>query len=99
MFSSENVSWGTPKDLFSALDEEFHFTLDAAASDKNHKCEKYYTEETDGLAHSWRGEIVFLNPPYGKTIGLWMKKALSENRGGCDGCCGCSGQNQHPMVS
>lgn len=82
MLSSTNVSWGTPKDLFDKLNEEFHFSLDAAASDKNHKCKKYYTEETDGLSHSWRGETVFLNPPYGKAIGLWMKKALDENREG-----------------
>lgn len=82
MFSSACISWGTPQDLFDALDQEFHFTLDAAASDKNHKCKKYYTEEMDGLSHSWEGETVFLNPPYGKTIGLWMKKAYDENRRG-----------------
>lgn len=82
MLSSTNVSWGTPQDLFDNLNEEFHFTLDAAASDKNHKCPRYYTEETDGLSHSWGGETVFLNPPYGKEIGLWMKKAFSENLGG-----------------
>ncbi|MFR5092739.1 MAG: DNA N-6-adenine-methyltransferase [Adlercreutzia equolifaciens] len=36
--------------MFSALDSEFHFTLDAASSDANAKCERHLTKRDDGLA-------------------------------------------------
>lgn len=35
--------WETPAPLFEALDQEFHFTLDAAANEQNHKCERWLT--------------------------------------------------------
>lgn len=55
LFSSDKKNWETPQKFFDALNEEFHFTLDAAASHENHKCENYYTEEQDGLAQDWGG--------------------------------------------
>lgn len=78
LLSSEKMDWCTPKELFERLDDEFHFTLDAAASDTNAKCKRYYTEDTDGLAQSWAGETVFCNPPYGREIGKWVRKAYQE---------------------
>ena len=51
MFTSNTPEWGTPQAFFDELDKEFHFDLDVAASDGNHKCAKYYTKETDGLAN------------------------------------------------
>lgn len=79
-FSSETDLWSTPQPFFDTLDREFHFTLDPCATDDNHKCEKYFTLENDGLLHDWSNEIVFMNPPYGRAIGSWMKKA-SETDG------------------
>lgn len=55
-FSTGKDDWGTPQDLFDALNEEFNFTLDPCADNNNHKCAKYYTIEQDGLAQSWAGE-------------------------------------------
>ena len=55
MFTSDKNYWETPQDLFSELDKEFHFTLDAAASDSNHKCANYFTEKDDGLKQNWGG--------------------------------------------
>ena len=79
MFSSEKDYWETPQSLFDELNAEFHFTLDAAASDTNHKCEKYFTEQDDGLRQSSAGETVFCNPPYGrKETGEWTKKCYEE---------------------
>ena len=80
MFSSEKDDWETPQDLFDELDKEFHFTLDAASSDLNAKCEKHYTIEDDGLSQSWAGNNVFLNPPYGRTMKDWMRKAYEESQ-------------------
>lgn len=48
-FSTGKDDWGTPQDLFDALNKEFGFTLDPCADDNNHKCAKYYTVEQDGL--------------------------------------------------
>lgn len=79
MFSSEKNIWETPRSFFAELDQEFHFTLDAAASHTNHKCSRYYTEEDNGLEKDWRGETVFCNPPYGsKETGIWTKKCYEE---------------------
>jgi phage N-6-adenine-methyltransferase len=75
LFSSASNEWGTPQSLFDALDREFHFTLDPASTHENAKCKKHYTIEENGLAQSWDSEIVFLNPPYGRDIWRWIKKA------------------------
>lgn len=80
MFSSAKGDWETPQDLFDELDDEFHFTLDAASSDLNAKCEKHYTVEDDGLSQSWAGNNVFLNPPYGRNMKDWMRKAYEESQ-------------------
>ena len=78
-FMSEKDDWETPQSLFDKLHEHFHFTLDAAASDSNHKLPRYYTKETDGLAQDWGGERVFCNPPYGNVeTGLWTQKCWEE---------------------
>ena len=78
-FMSNSNEWETPDDLFAKLDAEFHFTLDTCATSKNAKCTKYYTREDDGLNKDWFGEIVFMNPPYGREIGKWVKKASESN--------------------
>lgn len=76
-FSSKTQEWETPIDLFTALENEFGFTLDACASHKNAKCAVYFTREDNGLEKSWPG-IVWLNPPYGREIGRWIEKAGRE---------------------
>ena len=80
MFTSATDLWATPQAFFDQLNAEFHFTLDPCANDDNHKCAKYYTEQQDGLAQDWGGEIVFCNPPYGRAIGAWVKKCYEESR-------------------
>jgi phage N-6-adenine-methyltransferase len=80
--TSDRTDWETPRELFDRLDAFWHFDLDVAASDTNHLCADYYTKETDGLAHSWAGRRVWCNPPYGKQIGDWARKAYEETRDG-----------------
>lgn len=77
-FSSNSDDWATPQDFFDTLNKEFHFTLDPCADDLNHKCEKYYTKEDDGLKQDWSGEIVFCNPPYGRDMTKWVRKCFNE---------------------
>ena len=80
MFSSNSEEWATPQDLFNDLNNEFKFTLDPCASAENAKCEKYYTKEQDGLIQSWKNEVVFCNPPYGRKIYKWVKKCYEEGQ-------------------
>lgn len=74
---------GTDPALYAAWNARFRFTIDVAAADHNAKCPRFYTIETDGLAHSWTGERVWCNPPY-SNIGPWVEKAWLEHRGGAD---------------
>ena len=78
MWSSKSCNWSTPQDFFDKLNEEFHFTLDPCADEHNHKCDKYYTIEQDGLKQDWSGETVFCNPPYGRVLSKWVKKCFQE---------------------
>ena len=82
-FSSATDEWPTPSYLFKALDAEFGFTLDPAATHSNAKCAVHYTIKEDGLAQDWAGHTVFLNPPYGRQIGNWLKKAYESSLQGC----------------
>lgn len=83
LFSSRKQDWCTPQSFFDALDAEFHFVLDAAATDQSAKCPRFYTPETDGLRSTWDfGGTVFCNPPYGREIGKWVRKAYAEAQAG-----------------
>ena len=62
LFSSDKNFWETPQNLFDELNAEFNFTLDAAASDENHKCTRYFTQKEDGLRQNWGGRNGILQP-------------------------------------
>ena len=78
--TSNRDDWETPQALFDALDAVYHFDLDPASTDANAKCERHYTVEQDGLKQPWGGFSVFLNPPYGRGMAAWMKKACESAR-------------------
>jgi len=75
-----SVEWGTPPAIYLALDQEFDFTLDAAASALNAKHIRHLTKAEDALRVPWIDERVFCNPPYGKALKAWTEKALHECR-------------------
>ena len=79
LFSSKSDEWETPIDIFNKLDAEFHFDLDPCSTDSNHKCDKYFTKEINGLSKSWGGSRVFCNPPY-SNISKWVEKAYRESQ-------------------
>lgn len=87
MVSSKTNEWETPQELFDELNREFGFTLDPCATHANAKCKRYYTKDDDGLAHSWKGEAVFMNPPYGGNTGKWIQKAWQESLEGATVVC------------
>jgi phage N-6-adenine-methyltransferase len=81
-FSSRTCEWATPQELFDRLADRFGgFTLDVCATTDNAKCAAYFTRAQDGLAQSWTGRV-WCNPPYGRAIGHWLRKALESVQGG-----------------
>lgn len=90
LYSSNEVDWSTPRWLFDEIDSVFHFTLDVAANNDNHKCSKwygwyYFNEDrssyslNDGLKQDWSKEVCWMNPPYGREVGRWVNKARVES--------------------
>ncbi|MDS0981102.1 phage N-6-adenine-methyltransferase [Staphylococcus hominis] len=86
-YSSKSNEWATPQNLFDELNKEFNFTLDPCATDENAKCSKYFTIEDDGLSKDWSNDVVFMNPPYGREIKKWIKKAYEESLNGATVVC------------
>lgn len=82
MFSSKTDLWATPKEYFEKVNNEFFLNLDVCANKENAKCERFFTEEDNGLSQEWNGRV-WMNPPYGRTIGKWVEKAFI-NRNNCD---------------
>ena len=80
LFSSATDEWETPQWLFDKLNTEFNFELDVCASHENAKCLRYFTKAENGLVQEWRG-VCWMNPPYGREIGLWVQKAYESSRG------------------
>ncbi len=78
-FSSKSDMWETPQDLFDKLNAEYGFTLDVCASFRNAKCKQFYDKTTDGLRQDWKENICWMNPPYGRDIGKWVKKAYEAS--------------------
>jgi phage N-6-adenine-methyltransferase len=86
MFSSKSDSWETPQSLFNELNQEFHFTLDVCATNENTKCNIWFTPWLDGLDQDWKGTC-WMNPPYGREIGNWVKKAYESSLRGATVVC------------
>ncbi len=74
-YNGNGREWATPPEVFGPLNEEFRFTLDPCATPQNAKCLYYFTEKDDGLSRDWGTERVFMNPPYGREIYAWTRKA------------------------
>ena len=78
-FMTTRTEIGTPQSLYKMLDSEFHFSLDVCASHENAKCQRYFTKEQDCLILKWSHETCFMNPPYGRQIARFIKKAYTES--------------------
>jgi len=70
-FSSQLLTWQTPKAVYQVLDAEFHFDFDPCPADPTF----------DGLKTEW-GKCNFVNPPYGRELPKWLKKGYEENTKG-----------------
>ena len=85
-FSSATEMWATPQDFFDKYNAIFNFQTDVCASPENAKCLAYYTEQMDGLLQKWNG-CCWMNPPYGRSIKDWMRKAYESSLQGATVVC------------
>lgn len=93
MFSKASDEWSTPQDFYDALDAEFSFGIDAAATRDNRKCRGGYYGLDDGgtFTHPYFGDALaspwglhaahWLNPPYSQCR-AFIAKAAEERRNG-----------------
>lgn len=81
-FSSASDNWPTPQSFFDEVNRVHGpFDLDVCASAENTKCPRFFTAADDGLKQAWTGRV-WMNPPYGRTIGAWMRKAHESAKSG-----------------
>ena len=85
-FSSKTDMHATPQKFFDDYNDVFKFTLDVCASPENAKCEHYFTVVDNGLAQEWTGNC-WMNPPYGREIIHWMRKAYESSLTGATVVC------------
>jgi site-specific DNA-methyltransferase (adenine-specific) len=74
--------YSTPPEVFRPLHREFNFELDVCANEENHKTPEFFTEAQDGLRQPWAPRRCWMNPPYGRDIIRWVRKAYEESQKG-----------------
>lgn len=77
-YNGNGREWATPPEVFQPLHREFNFTVDVCATPLNAKLPYYWTEVDNGLAQDWSNERAWMNPPYGREVYAWTKKAREE---------------------
>jgi phage N-6-adenine-methyltransferase len=92
MRTSIDGTWTTPRDYFDKVNAEFNFTLDAAAlSSSTLVPDNWYGPDhpdqsrRDAFTRDWCKDSsgpIWLNPPYGRVIKDWMRKASDVATGG-----------------
>lgn len=81
-FSSKKIEYPTPVETYDRILEELMIDkpldLDVCATAENTKCKRFYDIEKDGLKQDWSRERIWMNPPYGREIAEWTKKAARK---------------------
>jgi hypothetical protein len=80
MMSSVKSDWETPDEVLDLVREVFggEIDLDPCSVKGNPTgAGEHFYPPLDGLAMSWHGRV-FLNPPYGRALPAWVKKASTE---------------------
>jgi hypothetical protein len=87
--SSNYHGWTTPPEVLEALYPVVggEFGLDPCSPVRRGpgapvRARLRFTSEDDGLGRPWRATSVYMNPPYGRQLGLWMAKARMEAEAG-----------------
>lgn len=81
-YNGDGRHWETPPEVFDPLHARFSFTLDVCAQPSTAKVPRFFGEADNGLERSWGGERCWMNPPYGREIYVWTRKARIEAANG-----------------
>jgi phage N-6-adenine-methyltransferase len=80
--SNTSDDYWTPKWIFDALGIEFDLDVACPPEGPAHTPAKaFYTQETDGLASPWYGNV-WMNPPFSK-LTPWTHKFIQHKNGIC----------------
>src|SRR6185312_5787119 len=74
--SHASERWMTPPEIFDPLMAEFDFDLDAAADMETRKVPHYLDDALN--EPDWPGERIWLNPPYGRKLEPFVRRAALE---------------------
>lgn len=76
-FSSATPEWNTPRQVVDRIIAVLgSVDLDPCSNSRanpNIPARSHYTRQEDGLAQVWTGRV-YMNPPYGREIGSWVRK-------------------------
>ena len=85
LMSSASDEWYTTPDIIdAAIACMGRIDLDPCSNSHespNVPASRHYTKEDDGLSLPWFGNV-YVNPPYGTAIPLWVDKIISEYQSG-----------------
>jgi DNA N-6-adenine-methyltransferase (Dam) len=79
--TGSTVEWYTPPEIFESLG--ITFDVDPCAPPGGLPwvpAARFYSQADDGLRQPWAGRV-WLNPPYGAGIELWMEKLAAHGNG------------------
>lgn len=66
-YTTYNIHENTPSSFYEQLNKEFLFDFDPCPANP----------EFDGLNLDWNGNV-YINPPYGKQVKIWLLKAIEQ---------------------
>ena len=73
---NQSERWQTPPEVFDPLHREFNFDLDAAADYETTRLPRYLNDAL--VLDDWPGNRIWLNPPYGRMLDPFMRRAADE---------------------
>lgn len=87
LMKSERTDWNTPIEVVNIIRQfarNGEIWLDPCSNRESVVGAKVELE-ADGLASTWKGPgLTYVNPPYGRQIGQWTKKAFDEAQSGAE---------------
>lgn len=83
LMSSETPEWYTPSEIIKRTELVLgKIDLDpCSAADSTVPAGHKFTREDNGLKFDWCGRV-YMNPPYGREISVWVEKLISEYTAG-----------------
>ena len=81
MMTSIDQDWATPQLFVNLVEDRMNmkFDLDACSYSHTAKAPYWFTEEDNALSKDWIGNV-WMNPPYGQAIPIWLNYAYEQSQ-------------------